>query len=52
MSVDMQLRKRVSKGIPNGARPEAWKHLLEVDKHRKAGIYEVHDDSWERVTCT
>ena len=37
----------MSKGIPNAVRSEAWKRLLDIDKNRKAGVYQVAYQSVE-----
>ncbi|XP_062510603.1 USP6 N-terminal-like protein [Corticium candelabrum] len=44
-----KLRKRVSKGIPNAVRSEAWKRLLDIDKNRKAGVYQA---AWLKARLT
>lgn len=36
-----KLHRRVNKGIPNSVRGAVWKHVLEIEKIRENGVYEV-----------
>jgi hypothetical protein len=46
-----KLRKRVSKGIPNAVRPEAWKRLLDIEtyKKQKPGVFQA---AWQKARLT
>lgn len=39
-----KLHRRVNKGIPNSVRGGVWKHVLQVDGIKEAGIYEAMRD--------
>ena len=42
-----RLHTRVNKGIPNSVRGAVWKHVLEIDKVRRDGVYEVSEEGNE-----
>ena len=36
-----RLHRRANKGIPNSVRGAVWKHVLDIDKIKEDGVYEV-----------
>ena len=36
-----KLHRRVNKGIPDSVRGEVWKHVLNLEGVKHAGLYEV-----------